>query len=90
MIGNEFWRVNVVAIDWDNVPTTPSASARRARRSLAVLSRLGLLSFVALLLLMPSSEVNERPDRLDEPRQQCGPLKLDFSDPCNAAAIALF
>jgi hypothetical protein len=91
MIGNRFWRVNVVAITGEEARTTPLASAGRAWKSLAVLLRRGLLSFVALLFLMlPSNEVNDGRERLDDPRQQCGPLKLDFSDPCNAAAIALF
>jgi hypothetical protein len=53
--------------------------------------RAGLLSFATLLFLIsPNTEVNDGRDRADDTRQQCGPLKLDFSDPCNAIAIAAF
>ena len=90
MIDDKAWRVTVVAITGDDRRTTPLASARRTRKSLAVFLRRGLLSFAALLFLMlPSGEVNEGRDRVDDARQQCGPLKLDFSDPCNAIALAV-
>jgi hypothetical protein len=62
----------------DDVPTrTPLASAQQARKSLAVLLLLALISF------MMASDV------ADEPNRRCGPLQLDFRNPCNAIAAAL-
>jgi hypothetical protein len=80
----------VVAISGNDIRTTPLASAGRARKSLTVFLRRGLLSFAALsFLMLPSGEINEGRDRADDTRQQCGPIKLDFSNPCNLLARAL-
>jgi hypothetical protein len=70
--------------------TTPVASAAREWKTGAIWLRRGLLSFIALLFLaLPRSNVNEGRDRADEKRQECGFLKLDFSDPCNAITLAV-
>jgi hypothetical protein len=45
------------------------------------------LAVVLPLILPDSGKVNEERDKGEEKRQECGPLKLDFSDPCNSAAI---
>jgi hypothetical protein len=53
--------------------------------------RRGLLSFAVLLFVMlPSIEVNDGRDQADDKRQrECGPLQLDFTNPCNAIALTL-
>jgi hypothetical protein len=81
----------LVAIDFPSI-TTPLVAAQRRWKTTAILLLLGLISFaIVLSLTLPdSTEVNEGRDRVEEKRQQeCGPLKLDFSDPCNSAAIML-
>jgi hypothetical protein len=43
-----------------------------------------------LFLLLPSSDVNDGRDQVDARREKaCGPLKADFSDPCNAVLMPL-
>jgi hypothetical protein len=38
--------------------------------------------------MLPSSEINEGRDKDPElHRQKCGPLKADFTDPCNAVLM---
>jgi hypothetical protein len=70
--------------------TTPSERARRAWKIDAILLLLGRLSFVALLFFMlPSAEVNEGRDKDPDLPKQCGPLKADFTDPCNAVLATL-
>jgi hypothetical protein len=55
--------------------------------AIAIFLRRGLLSFAVLLpMMLPSTEVNEGRDQADGRR---GPLKFDFSDPCNAILMAM-
>jgi hypothetical protein len=71
--------------------TTPLSDARRVWKDLAILLRRGLLSFALLLFLIsPTTEVNDGRDKLPEWPRQCGPLKADFSDPCNSILAAAF
>ena len=79
----------MVAIDFPP-KITPVVDAQRRRKATAILLLLGLISFAMVLpLTLPdSTKVDEQRDR-GEKRQECGPLKLDFSDPCNSVAIVL-
>ena len=87
MIGGRGLESNLVAITDDAPRTTPSG----LWKALAVFLRRGLLSFALLLLfeMLPSTEVNDGRDRAEYPRQECGPLKADFSNPCNSALLAI-
>jgi hypothetical protein len=80
----------LVAIDFPS-KTTPLLDGRRRWKTTAVLLLLGRILFAIVLpMTLPSSfEVNKGRDRVEEKRQECGPLKLDFSDPCNSLAILM-
>jgi hypothetical protein len=73
----------VVAIPVDDVRTTPLASARRAWKGLAAFLLLGFLSFAGV------ADVAAVPPDLDHSDKGCGPLRFDFTDPCNAILMAV-